>query len=71
MGTTDSDGNNIRMFAHVKVVARNHELNGCTGSVIRVDGDRLLVAFPGGVVRRFRSTSIRVITQSPRFREQE
>lgn len=71
MGSADPSGSPIRLFAHIKVTSKNHSRRGETGTVVRIRGARLWVAFPGGELVPIRSSSIRVITKSPRFREQE
>lgn len=72
MGTADPAGHNIRRFAHVKITSKARKLLcGQTGTVVKIEGDLLWIAFPGGSVKRFRSSSVRVITRSPRFRESD
>jgi ribosomal protein L21E len=62
-GMSDRIGNNIRMFAHVKVTHPRHRYYGHTGTVVRMSERtrKVWVALPGGTIADAGHRSVEVI----------
>lgn len=51
----------IRVHAHVKVTHPRHRYYRKRGAVVRIEGRRIWIAFPGGVVAPANHRSVEVI----------